>query len=230
VIAKEEMQVTVVKGFDVALDRRAVLRLLEQRPGPSARQDWLDAVDQALEEGRRLARPAIAYDVFPVSRAEPSRLVIGDGHALESTVVAALFGAASEVVLMVYTIGPLLEQRCDELGRQGEYPVAFVLDAVGSVALGAAGEVGYGIIEEMARATGVKASIPLNPGTSHWPMSGQRLIADLVRAQEIGVTARESGVLHPFKSIAFAVALGEDVITPAEGSSCDYCERRDLCL
>jgi hypothetical protein len=60
-------------------------------------------------------------------------------------------------------------------------------------------------------------------------MSGQRLVAKLVRAGEIGVEAKESGVLSPFKSIAFAVALGDHVLTPAEGSSCDYCERRDLC-
>lgn len=221
----------LVTGFEVELERASVLRLLRQRPGvPKDDDAWLQAVDAALAEGRRLAQPAIAYEVFPITAVEPSRLVLGDGAALESNIVAVLFGSASEVVLMVYTIGPLLEARVDELAAQGDYPVAFALDAVGSVALGKAGEAGYAIIEEMAVARGVKASIPLNPGTSHWPLSGQRVIAELVGAREIGVEARESGVLHPFKSIAFAVALGEDVLTPAEGSSCDYCERRDLCL
>jgi hypothetical protein len=221
----------LVTGFEVELEREAALRLLRQRPGaPKSDDAWSRAVDAALAEGRRLARPAIAYEVFPVAAVEPSRLVIGEGAALESGVVAALFGDAREVVLMVYTIGPLLEARIDELAAQREYPVAFALDAVGSVALGKAGEAGYALIEEMAATRGVKASIPLNPGTSHWPLSGQRLIAEMVGARAIGVEARESGVLHPFKSIAFAVALGEDVLTPAEGSSCDYCERRDLCL
>ncbi|MGA2285643.1 MAG: hypothetical protein ABSG55_05195 [Dehalococcoidia bacterium] len=221
----------LVTGFEVELEREAALRLLRQRPGvPKSDDAWLKAVDAALAEGRRLARPAIAYEVFPVTAVEPTRLVIGDGAALESSVVAALFGAARDLVLMVYTVGPLLEARIDELAAQREYPVAFALDAVGSVALGKTGEAGYALIEEMAAARGVKASIPLNPGTSHWPLSGQRLIAEMVGAREIGVEARQSGVLHPFKSIAFAVALGEDVLTPAEGSSCDYCERRDLCL
>jgi hypothetical protein len=220
-----------VTGFEVELERASVLRLLRQRPGvPQGDDAWLRAVDTALAEGRRLAQPAIAYEVFPVTAVEPSRLVIGESVALESGVVAALFGSVGEVVLMVYTIGPLLEARVDELSAQREYPVAFALDAVGSVALGKAGEAGYALIEAMAAERGVRASIPLNPGTSHWPLSGQRLIAEMVRAREIGVEARESGVLHPFKSIAFAVALGEDVLTPAEGSSCDYCERRDLCL
>lgn len=226
----------LVKDFALSLDRDEALRLVRQRQaapvggrGRPRRDPWLEAVDRAVDEALALVRPAIAYDVFPVTGAEPSRLVVGDGWALESPVVASLFARAPEVVLMVFTIGPLLEERVAALGSAGDYPVAFALDIIGSVMLGKAGEVGYGIIEDMAKAKGTKASIPLNPGTSHWPMSGQRLIAELVRAGEIGVEARESGVLYPFKSIAFAVALGDDVLTPAEGSSCDYCDRRDLC-
>ncbi len=221
----------LVTGLEIEVERDVALGLLRRRPGAMGADDaWSRAVDAALAEGRRLWQPAIAYEAFPIAGGEPSRLLIGEGVALESRVVAALFGDAREVVLMVYTIGPALEARIDELTAQREYPAAFALDAVGSAALGKTGEAGYALIEAMAKARGVKASIPLNPGTSHWPLSGQRLIAEMVGAREIGVEARESGVLHPFKSIAFAVALGEEVLTPAEGSSCDYCERRDLCL
>ena len=226
----------VVRDFKVDLDKSEALQLVQRRRGtPGAAQSagrpdpWLDAVDDAFEEALQLVRPAIAYEVFPVTAAEPSRLVVGEGYALESAVVASLFASAPEVVLMVFTIGSALEERVAALGAAGDYPVAFALDIIGSVMLGKAGEKGYAIIEEMARARGTRASIPLNPGTSHWPMSGQGLVAELVGAGEIGVEARESGVLHPFKSIAFAVALGDNVITPAEGSSCDYCDRRDLC-
>jgi hypothetical protein len=60
-------------------------------------------------------------------------------------------------------------------------------------------------------------------------MDGQRTIAELVHSEEIGVGVTDSALLRPFKSLAFAAALGRDVLTPAEGSSCDYCENRDLC-
>ena len=219
---------TVLKDFALELDRTEVRRLIQQRRErlPDA---WLDAVERAVDEAVALVQPAIAYDVFPVTAAEPERLIVGEGQALESPVVASLFRDAPEVVLMVFTIGRALEERVAALGTAGDYPAAFALDATGSMMLGKAGEVGYRIIEEMAKGKATKASIPLNPGTSHWPMSGQRLVAKLVRAGEIGVEAKESGMLSPFKSIAFAVALGDHVLTPAEGSSCDYCERRDLC-
>ena len=220
----------IVKDLTVDLDKAAILESVQRlQGGPGRQQAWLDVVDQAVDEALALAQPAIAWDIFPVAAAEPSRLIIGDGHALESGVVASLFARAPAVVLMLFTIGPRLEERVAELGKAGDLPTAFVLDMVGSKALGSVGEKGYGLIEEMAKARNTRASIPLNPGTSHWPMSGQRLLADLVGAKEIGVEALDSGVLRPFKTIAFAVALGDDVLTPAEGSSCDFCDRRDLC-
>jgi hypothetical protein len=225
----EEVLLPVLKGFDVTIDTAEALALIRRKEASPRDVQWLEDVNRALELAARLVRPAIAYDTFPVTSAEPSRLLLGDGHALESPVVASLFARAPEVVLMLFTIGPLLEQRVDALGDKGDYPVAYALDAIGSAMLGKTGEVGYAVIEDMARARRTKASIPLNPGTTHWPMSGQRLIAELVDANGIGVEARETGVLHPFKSIAFAVALGDDVLTPTEASSCDYCDNRDLC-
>ncbi len=212
---------------DVALDweelRDAMSRGQAGRPAA-----WRQAVDAALDEARTLVSPAIAWRALPVLRAEESRLIVGDGEALESAVVATLFAAAAEVVLMAYTIGPALETRVAELTSL-DPASGFALDVIGSLAVTQVGKTGYSLIEELARDRGVAASIPLNPGTSHWPMSGQALVARLAGADEIGVEALPSGILKPFKTIAFAVALGTGVLTPDRASSCDYCDNRALC-
>jgi hypothetical protein len=227
----EEGVLPVLKDFDFALDPAAVLERLggAQVEDHGRQQALLRMFEAAVVEARDLIHPAIAYAVHPVVHAEADRLIVADGGALESPVVASLFAEAPEVVLMIYTIGPKLEARVAEYGRANEVVAGFALDLMGSIAVNQVGVVGYSLIEGMARERGVKASIPLNPGTSHWPMSGQRVIAGLVPAKEIGVEVLDSGLLRPFKTIAFAVALGRNVLTPAEGSSCDYCETRDLC-
>jgi hypothetical protein len=227
----EESLLPVLRDFDFAFDPTAVLKRLggAKVEGPERQQALLRMFEAAVAEARELIHPAIAYAVHPVVRAEAGRLIVGDGSALESAVLASLFAEAPEVVLMIYTIGPKLEERVAEYGKANEVVAGFALDLMGSIAVDQVGVVGYGLIEGMARERGVKASIPLNPGTSHWPMSGQRVIAGLVPAQEIGVEVLDSGLLRPFKTIAFAVGLGSNVLTPAEGSSCDYCETRDLC-
>ena len=220
----------VVTDFPFTFDPAHVL----QRHGRELsslidRPELRQVYEAALAEARTLIRPGIAYAVQPVVLAEEERLVIGEGKALESAVVARLFAQASEVVLAIYTIGPLLEERAAEYQAARDYVLGFALDLLGSAVVDEVGQVAYALIEDLAKAKGLKASIPLNPGTSHWPLSGNRVLTQLVPAAAIGIETMDSGLLRPFKSISFAVALGEHVLTPAEGSSCDYCDTRDLC-
>jgi hypothetical protein len=221
----------VLKDFDFAFDPAAVLERLggAQVANPGRQEAWLRMFEPAFAEARELIHPAIAYAVHPVLRAETDRLIVGDGGVIESPVAASLFAGAPEVVAMIYTIGPELEARVAEYGKANDVLAGFALDVTGSIAVDQVGIVGYSLIEGLAMERGLKASIPLNPGTSHWPMSGQRVIAGLVPSREIGIEVLDSGLLRPFKTIAFVVALGSNVLTPAEGSSCDYCETRDLC-
>jgi hypothetical protein len=185
--------------------------------------------EAALSEARDIIRPGIAYATHPIVGTEAERLIIADGQTLDSAVVARLFAGSPEIVLAIYTVGPRLEKRAAEYHAAGDYLSGFALDIVGSAAVDEVGRVVYGLIEDLARSKGLNASIPLNPGTSHWPLSGNKVLAELVPAAEIGIETLDSGLLRPFKSISFAVALGEHVLTPAEGSSCDYCDTRDLC-
>ena len=220
----------VVTDFPFTLDPARVLqRYGRELSALIERPELRPVYEAALAEARTLIRPAIAYAVQPVVVAEAERLIIADGQALESPVVARLFAEAPEVVLAIYTIGPLLEERAAQYQAARNYLPGFALDLVGSAAVDEVGQVAYALIEELAKSKGLKASIPLNPGTSHWPLSGNKVLAELVPAAAIGIETLDSGLLRPFKSISFAVALGEHVLTPAEGSSCDYCDTRYLC-
>ena len=220
----------VVMDFPFALDpARLLQRYGREVSGLIDRPELRQVYEAALAEARTLIRPAIAYAVYPVMAVEGERLVIADGQVLESAVVARLFGEAPEVVLTIYTIGPLLEERAAEYQAARNHLPGFALDLIGSAAVDEVGQTTYGLIEDLAKAKGLKASIPLNPGTSHWPLSGNKVLTQLLPAAAIGIETLDSGLLRPFKSISFVVALGEHVLTPAEGSSCDYCDTRSLC-
>ena len=220
----------VVTDFPLTLDPARLLRRYGREVGALVERPELRQVyEAALAEAGTLIRPAIAYAVHPVVAAGAERLLIAEGQALDSPVVARLFAAASEIVLAIYTIGPLLEERAAEYQAARNYVPGFALDLVGSAAVDEVGQITYALIENLAKAKGLKASIPLNPGTSHWPLAGNKVLTQLVPAEAIGIETLDSGLLRPFKSISFAVALGESVLTPAEGSSCDYCDTRHLC-
>ncbi len=220
----------VVTDFPFTLDPAPVLKRYGREVSALLdRPELRQVYEAALAEARTLIRPGIAYAAHPVVTVEAERLLIADGQALESAVVACLFAGAPEIVLTIYSIGPRLEERATQYHAAGDYLPGFALDVLGSAAVNEVGRVAYGLIEDLAKSKGLNASIPLNPGTSHWPLSGNQVLTQLVPAAEIGIEILDSGLLRPFKSISFAVALGEHVLTPAEGSSCDYCDTRDLC-
>jgi hypothetical protein len=220
----------VVTDFPFELDPAPLLKRYGREVSALLDRPELRRVyEAALAEARALIRPGIAYAAHPIVDAETERLIVADGQTLESAVVARLFAGAPEIVLAIYTVGPRLEERAAEYHAAGNYLSGFALDVVGSAAVDEVGRVAYGLIEDLAKSKGLNASIPLNPGTSHWPLSGNKVLVELVPATEIGIEILDSGLLRPFKSISFAVALGEHVLTPAEGSSCDYCDTRDLC-
>jgi len=188
-----------------------------------------EALDRCRAEMHGLLRPAFAYESYPVTGSEPGALVIGDGHRLSSPVVAQLFAAAREVVLLAYTIGPLLEARVAGHRAQGDTLSSYVLDTLGSLAVTALGRLAHDHVKRLAAERGLRASIPLNPGTSHWPIEDHRLFLSLIPAAAIGLRLSDNYLLCPIKTNSLAIALGHDVLTDAEGSSCDYCARPELC-
>ena len=220
----------VVTDFPFTFDPATVLKRYGREASALIdRPELRQVYEAALAEAHTLIRPGIAYAAHPVLSAEAERLILADGHVLESAVVARLFAGAPEVVLTIYSIGPRLEERATQYHAAGDYLPGFALDVLGSAAVNEVGRVAYGLIEDLAESKGLNASIPLNPGTSHWPLSGNQVLTQLVPAAAIGIETLDSGLLRPFKSISFAVDLGENVLTPAQGSSCDYCDTRDLC-
>lgn len=218
----------VVRDFRLDFDVQAALQ--RKKIQSSGKFESLRGMREALsQEAATLFEPAYVYDLFSVEERTASGLVVGGGRLLESKAVLAAFGNAGLVALLVYTIGPRLENRVQEYRLGHEDTEAIVLDALGSLAVSEVGQIAYGRIRQLAEARGLKASIPLNPGTTHWPMSGQRVFFELLPLEVAGFGIVPPGFIHPLKSISMAIGIGTDVLTPEEGSSCDFCADPELC-
>ncbi|MBI4595229.1 MAG: hypothetical protein HY730_02500 [Candidatus Tectomicrobia bacterium] len=196
---------------------------------------WVKTPDQErimgllVKEMEALLSPAMAFNSSYIAEVLPSGIKLTTGHFLESPVVAELFGEAEEIVLLVYTIGPLLEEKVKGYSQKGLIVESYYLDFLGSLAVTEVGRIAYDIIEKQGKERNLKASIPLNPGTTHWPSSGQKVVLDLSGGRDIGITMSDSFILIPTKTISMAIALGKNILTPQEGSSCDYCDNPSLC-
>lgn len=220
----------VVRDFEFVLDVPAALGRRGFAAGGPERHPDLRGLRQALiEEAQSLLDPLYVYDVFPVEEEVETGLKIAGGRLLESKAAVSVFRGAGEVALLVYTIGEHLENRVREYKGAGEDVESLILDAIGSLAVSEVGRVAYDGIKGLAASRGLKASLPLNPGTTHWPMGGQRVFFELLPLAGAGLALIPPGFIHPQKSISMAIGLGEEVLTPDEVSSCDYCADPELC-
>lgn len=218
----------IVRDFDFALDVQAALK--RKNIQSSGKFEALREMREALAlEAAGLFEPLYVYDLFSVEGRTDRGLVIAGGRLLESKAVLSAFGSAGLVALLAYTIGPRLEERAQKYRLEHADTEAIILDALGSLAVSEVGQIACGAIRELSESRGLKASVPLNPGTTHWPMSGQRVFFELLPLEAAGFSIVPPGFIHPIKSISMAIGIGEDVLTPEQGSSCDFCADPELC-
>lgn len=131
----------------------------------------LAVAEQALAEGLPLLQPAVAYERVEVTAFRHRQLLFGRGGAgrLSGPLIASHLHSASEVVAIVCTIGPLLEERSASwMGTDA--PRALALDALGSIAVEQLATLAGDVLERAAAADGLCTTIPLSPGLIGWPL------------------------------------------------------------
>jgi hypothetical protein len=188
----------------------------------------LGIAEEALQAGKPLVRPAVAWRQVPVSGIRHETLVLAHGIGrLTGRAVSEEIGAAREVVVLVATIGGQLEEEVER--RFPDDPcVAVAIDALGSAALHQIAVIMRGTIEARARRRSWQVTAPVAPGSAGWPLvSGQRQVFGVVDASLIGVALNESSMMLPRKSMSFVVGLGADV--SYETTPCARCDLADRC-
>jgi hypothetical protein len=196
----------------------AVIR--SRRPGLVA------LAERALEAGKGLLQPRVAFSRLQVTGLRHERLTL-DGGALQGPLIAQHLAASELVTVMVCTVGERIDA---EVARTMDDDPSFALamDGVGSAAVEALAAAACRRFEGEAVAAGKKVSLPLSPGMIGWPVpEGQAQIFALVDAAEAGVHLTEGGMMVPRKSLT--LVLGQGAKLEAAGSACAFCSLQATC-
>jgi hypothetical protein len=199
-------------ALPVAIDGRQVLRLQGYKKATDVPTPEVLAIrDEALREAQAHIRARYLFERFPVASVSDAAVELAGGVRLAITGTARRWGAIREVGLGVCTIGEGLERRVEALLARREFPVAFMLDSAGWVAVETlANELGHWICNRLI-AEGVKAAPRLSPGLSGWDIWDQRVLFRLLPAHTIDVRINDYCVMLPGKSLSFGMGLGPDV-------------------
>lgn len=182
-----------------------------------------------LPEALNLVEPRAYYQKFGVRAARKKRLELEEGARFSGGLVAHLLGGAQEVIVMVCTLGAALENRASRYFAEGYPARGYLLDGLGTVALGMLAERARQEIVNSAQARGLQASTPISPGHADWALAEQRMLFDLLPSRETGVSLTGTYLMTPRKSLSMVMGLGLQMITHEEGTQCQYCSLQKNC-
>ena len=219
----------VLEDWTLSIDVDAVLRgqgadpaaIRERSPG------LIEAAQRALAEADSLLSPKVLYQRLSVEELRHEQVRLRGGHRLQGSLLAQHLGGASEVVLVLCTIGEALEIYANEISN-ADMIYGLSLDGVGTAGVESLANAACATFDGQAQTAGLQTSIPLSPGLLGWPVEqGQPQIFKILDPSEIGVRITSGMLMLPRKSLTFILGIGAQMVESE--SACEYCSLKETC-
>lgn len=217
----------VLRELPLAIDRDEVLRFQGYRkavdvPGAPV----LAIFEEALALGLRLMAPRLVYRAVPVTGGGADRIDAG-AEPLHIPQIGRLWGSIEAVGAGICTVGEAIEARVRELFDAREFPLAVMLDGVGSAAAESLAEYANDLLCQTAIPEGMKVTNRISPGYAGWDTAEQAALFRLCPGDPIGVRLNEACFMTPGKSISWLVGIGSQARVDHYFTQCRRCWMRD---
>jgi len=178
---------------------------------------------------QHLLQPAIAYEIYNVVGIERERLSLDGGKILHGRILSSSLSQAKALSIVIYTIGPGLEEMVTAYFQQSEPLKATLLDGIGNAFLDSLSQQVCRIVSREAASRGYRASGPLTPGVPGWPISDQATLFRLVPAGAAGIHLTPQAMMVPRKSLSTVYGLGTNVPDWTAAEACRRCNLKNTC-
>jgi Vitamin B12 dependent methionine synthase, activation domain len=217
----------VLEGLPLRIDRDEVLRFQGYKKGLDIPTEAvLGLFDVAVALGEELMAPRVVYRSVPVA-AQSADLIEAGGERLHIPEIGRLWGPLEAVCAGICTVGEAIETRARALFDEREFPVAVMLDSVGSAAVESLAEYVNDLLCQHAPPEERKVTNRISPGYAGWDTAEQAKLFRLCPGAPIGVTLNQACVMTPGKSISFLVGIGPEARVDHYFSQCRRCWMRD---
>ncbi|MBI2164440.1 MAG: hypothetical protein HYU32_10020 [candidate division NC10 bacterium] len=129
-------------------------------------------------------------------------IIVADGVRFQSRALARLLRGATEIFLILLTLGPRLENRAQALMGEEQFLEALLLDTAGWAAMDALTKTLRGRLSSEARARGMHLTHRMAPGYADWGLEEQRALFSAFGEDSLPVQLTEACVMLPRKSIS----------------------------
>jgi len=217
----------VLDELPLRIDRDLVLRYQGYKTSldvPTA--DVLALFEEALALGERLMAPQVVYRAVGVTDRGADRIEAG-GERLHIPQIGRLWGPIEAIGAGICTVGDAIEARVRELFDAREFPLAVMLDSVGSAAAESLAEYANDLLCQAAIPERLKVTNRISPGYAGWDVAEQERLFRLCPGAPIGVGLNSACFMSPGKSISWLVGIGPEARVDHYFTQCRRCWMRD---
>lgn len=186
-----------------------------------------DLINKACLEAQLLAQPKGSWEIYNYD-AMNGCILTPAPFLINSSKVLKLFCYAEKVAVMTVTIGEEIENTITAEFKKGNYAFSLLLDAAATTAVEMLADNINNLIKITANKLGYNTTYRFSPGYGDWDIIVQPEILKLARANLINVTATNSCMLLPRKSVTAVIGFIPEKNTVAQ-ASCTDCNQK-ICL
>ena len=213
----------ILTDVPLAIDPDEVLRFQGYKRGIDvAGPDVMALFDAAHALGDALMRPRALVRWMRVTRIGDDGLEAA-GQTLAIPGIAERWGHVESVAVGVCTIGETLEDRVRALWEAREFPLAVMLDSVGSAAAESLAEYVNDLLCQQGIPLDLTVTNRISPGYGNWDVGEQARLFRLVSGEAIGVRLNGACFMTPEKSLTLLVGAGPDARVDHDFSQCARC-------
>jgi len=150
----------------------------------------------------RLMSPHLLFTKERIKKIERGRIYLHGGVTLKSPKLSRALHDSEELICFVTTIGAEIDFEINRMMRQGRLSEAFIMDAMGSVAVESLAEQFHRRMERQYSENDKAVTLRFSPGYCDWSIEEQKKLFELFDSNTAGIELMDSCLMMPRKSIS----------------------------
>jgi hypothetical protein len=151
--------------------------------------------------------PRLLFTKERITKIERGHIYLHNGMSLKSPKLSRALHDSEELICFLATIGGEIELEINRMMRHGRLSQAFVMDALGSVAVESVAEQFHRRMEREYSENDKAVTLRFSPGYCDWPIGEQRKLFELFDSNTAGIELKDSCLMTPRKSISAVFGL-----------------------
>jgi hypothetical protein len=150
----------------------------------------------------RIMDPRFLFIKRQIERVREGRVYLDGGVTLRSPKLSRTLRDSEELICFVTTIGAEIDFEIKGMMRQGRLSEAFIMDAMGSVAVESLAEQFHRRMERQYSKEEKAVTLRFSPGYCDWSIEEQKKLFELFDSKTAGIELKDSCLMIPRKSIS----------------------------